>query len=340
MRTTHVQTQPGQLPSPPTSPQNSAPPGALLSRRRAASHQGRPRLSLPRCGRPRTAEGTGHRGHGTRDRAQGARQRGHSAGDKAQRTRSAPRRCPGAAGGRGPSPRAGARAGPRGPWRPWRWWPWRWQRAGPGGWRRRRRRLSGLGMAPARLSLLPLLLLVVVVAACGWRPARGQEAPQTPDWRMTLKTIRNGVHKIDMYLNAALDLLGGEDGLCQYKCSDGSRPVPRYGYKPSPPNGCGSPLFGVQFDIGIPSMTRCCNHHDRCYDTCGNKKNDCDEQFQTCLSKICRDVQKTLGISESVQACESTVQLLFDAVIHLGCKPYLDSQRAACMCHSEGKTDL
>ncbi|XP_026703876.1 group XIIA secretory phospholipase A2 isoform X2 [Athene cunicularia] len=98
--------------------------------------------------------------------------------------------------------------------------------------------------------------------------------------------------------------------------------------------------FSSQFDIGIPSMTKCCNQHDRCYDTCGNKKNDCDEQFQSCLSKICRDVQKTLGISESVQACESTVQLLFDAVIHLGCKPYLDSQRAACMCHYEDKTDL
>lgn len=77
-------------------------------------------------------------------------------------------------------------------------------------------------MAPARLSLLPPLLLLLV-AACAWLPARGQEAPQTPDWRMTLKTIRNGVHKIDMYLNAALDLLGGEDGLCQYKCSDGER---------------------------------------------------------------------------------------------------------------------
>lgn len=64
-------------------------------------------------------------------------------------------------------------------------------------------------------------------------------------------------------------------------------------------------MFSSQFDIGIPSMTKCCNHHDRCYDTCGNKKNDCDEQFQTCLSKICRDVQKTLGISESVQGkCE------------------------------------
>lgn len=45
--------------------------------------------------------------------------------------------------------------------------------------------------------------------------------PETPDWRMTLKTIRNGIHKIDTYLNAALDLFGGDDGLCHYKCSDG-----------------------------------------------------------------------------------------------------------------------
>ncbi|XP_074983676.1 group XIIA secretory phospholipase A2 isoform X1 [Caretta caretta] len=140
----------------------------------------------------------------------------------------------------------------------------------------------------------------LLLLACGLL-GQCQQEPQTPDWRMTLKTIRNGVHKIDMYLNAALDLLGGEDGLCLYKCSDGSKPLPRYGYKLSPPNGCGSPLFGVHFDIGIPSMTKCCNQHDRCYDTCGNRKNDCDEQFQYCLSKICREVQKTLGISESVQ---------------------------------------
>uniref|UniRef100_A0A493T6T9 Phospholipase A2 group XIIA n=1 Tax=Anas platyrhynchos platyrhynchos TaxID=8840 RepID=A0A493T6T9_ANAPP len=199
-------------------------------------------------------------------------------------------------------------------------------------------------MAGAPLLLLPLLL-------CAW-PGASQEAPRTPDWRLTLKTIRNGVHKIDVYLNAALELLGGEDGLCHYKCSDGEGAAggtwPPMG--PCESGGFGSHLTNTNtfffkenmscFDIGIPSMTKCCNHHDRCYDTCGNKKNDCDEEFQSCLSKICRDVQKTLGISESVQACESTVQLLFDAVIHLGCKPYLDSQRAACMCRYEDKTDL
>ncbi|XP_012583188.1 PREDICTED: group XIIA secretory phospholipase A2 [Condylura cristata] len=121
---------------------------------------------------------------------------------------------------------------------------------------------------------------------------------------------------------------------------EGSKPFARSGYKPSPPNGCGSPLFGVHLNIGIPSLTKCCNQHDRCYETCGKSKSDCDEGFQYCLAKICRDVQKTLGLAQHVQACETTVELLFDSVIHLGCKPYLDSQRAACRCRYEEKTDL
>nr|XP_013216125.1 group XIIA secretory phospholipase A2 [Ictidomys tridecemlineatus] len=174
-------------------------------------------------------------------------------------------------------------------------------------------------MAVLRRTALVFLLLLAA-------PVRCQEQDQTTDWRATLKTIRNGIHKIDTYLNAALDLR--------------SKPFPRYGYKPSPPNGCGSPLFGVHLNIGIPSLTKCCNQHDRCYETCGKSKNDCDEEFQYCLSKICRDVQKTLGLTQHVQACETTVELLFDSVIHLGCKPYLDSQRAACWCRYEEKTDL
>lgn len=75
-------------------------------------------------------------------------------------------------------------------------------------------------MPVRRAVLLPLLVSGALFAML-LEPSRCQE-PETPDWRMTLKTIRNGVHKIDTYLNAALDLLGGEDGLCQYKCSDGN----------------------------------------------------------------------------------------------------------------------
>uniref|UniRef100_A0A8C6KQ62 Phospholipase A2, group XIIA n=1 Tax=Nothobranchius furzeri TaxID=105023 RepID=A0A8C6KQ62_NOTFU len=91
------------------------------------------------------------------------------------------------------------------------------------------------------LLLLCLLSYGFFTHVCACKPE-----PETPDWRMTLKTIRNGIHKIDTYLNAALDLFGGDDGLCHYKCSDGYKPVPRPGYKNPPPNGCGSPLFGIQ----------------------------------------------------------------------------------------------
>ncbi|KAE8300267.1 Group XIIA secretory phospholipase A2 [Larimichthys crocea] len=182
--------------------------------------------------------------------------------------------------------------------------------------------------------------VVVVWGLCLSCVSACKPEPETPDWRMTLKTIRNGIHKIDTYLNVALDLFGGDDGLCHYRCSDGYKAMHRPGYKHPPPNGCGSPLFGFQFDIGIPSMTKCCNQHDRCYDTCGREKHDCDEQFQDCLETICRNVQRTLGLAQSVKACESAVTLLFDAVMHMGCKPYLDSQREACVCQYEVKKEL
>lgn len=80
----------------------------------------------------------------------------------------------------------------------------------------------------------PALLLLLLAAVAS------QEQAQTTDWRATLKTIRNGVHKIDTYLNAALDLLGGEDGLCQYKCRDGERAR----------GACGPALWGRRAEGG------------------------------------------------------------------------------------------
>uniref|UniRef100_A0A8C9X9L7 Phospholipase A2, group XIIA n=1 Tax=Sander lucioperca TaxID=283035 RepID=A0A8C9X9L7_SANLU len=179
-----------------------------------------------------------------------------------------------------------------------------------------------------------VVLLALYSFGCLQCVSACNQEPKTPDWRTTLKTIRNGIHKIDTYLNVALDLFGGDDGLCHYKCSDGKILLSFFFLK-----GSDRPFF-FQFDIGIPSMTKCCNQHDRCYDTCGREKHECDDQFQDCLETICRNVQRTLGLAKSVQACESAVTLLFDAVMHLGCKPYLDSQRESCMCQYEVKREL
>lgn len=67
-------------------------------------------------------------------------------------------------------------------------------------------------------SFVGIFSLVFYISGC---LAAYEHETETPDWRMRLKTIRNGIHRIDTYLNAALDLFGGDDGLCQYRCSDG-----------------------------------------------------------------------------------------------------------------------
>ncbi|XP_071359981.1 group XIIA secretory phospholipase A2-like [Trachinotus anak] len=169
-----------------------------------------------------------------------------------------------------------------------------------------------------------------------WKAFNGQ---WRPDWKMTLKTICAGVHMIEPLKDAAQVFVDGHDGLCHYNCSDGHKPVPRPGYKQSPPNGCGSSLFGFQFD-GVPSMTKCCNQHDSCYDTCGREKRDCDEDLNHCLVTMCRNELGSLESAQIVQACESVVTLLLDTVRYLGCRPYQDSQRESCVCLHEMMREL
>lgn len=72
-------------------------------------------------------------------------------------------------------------------------------------------------------SFIRVFLLGLCSSGCLPYVSACEHEPETPDWRMTLKTIRNGIHKIDTYLNAALDLFGGDDGLCHYRCSDGEQ---------------------------------------------------------------------------------------------------------------------
>ncbi|XP_070833153.1 group XIIB secretory phospholipase A2-like protein [Chaetodon trifascialis] len=93
-------------------------------------------------------------------------------------------------------------------------------------------------------------------------------------------------------------------------------------------------------DLGIPAMTKCCNQLDVCYDTCGTSKYDCDSKFRSCLHGICSDLNKSLGFVSKVQACESMADTLYNTVWTLGCRPYMNSQRAACVCEGEERDEL
>ncbi|XP_023137398.1 group XIIB secretory phospholipase A2-like protein isoform X2 [Amphiprion ocellaris] len=177
------------------------------------------------------------------------------------------------------------------------------------------------------------------------RPVQKNESLSRPlaqedDNSWSLNSIRNSFQNAHGYFDSLVELVGGRDGICEYRCRYGVLPQPRPGYQLPDPNGCSSSLIGFQLDLGIPAMTKCCNQLDTCYDTCGTSKYDCDSEFRTCLHGICSDLKKSLGFVSKVQACESMADALYNTVWTLGCRSYMNSQRAACVCEGEERDEL
>ncbi|XP_064605233.1 group XIIA secretory phospholipase A2-like [Liolophura sinensis] len=129
---------------------------------------------------------------------------------------------------------------------------------------------------------------------------------------------------------------GGDE--CLYRCPDGSRPKKRPNYFPSS-NGCGS--MGIQLDTSqFPDMTMCCNKHDLCYDTCNSERDICDFDFKECLEDLCKKRKKKMSQSE-FKNCVGAMNLMYAGTMALGCRPYQEAQRSACICSKKhGKTEL
>ncbi|XP_077574836.1 group XIIB secretory phospholipase A2-like protein [Stigmatopora nigra] len=173
-------------------------------------------------------------------------------------------------------------------------------------------------------------------------PEEEEKGRDDGDWG--LDSLRGGFEAATGYFDSVLEFMGGRDGLCQYRCRYGPAPVPRPGYQTPEPDGCSSYFFGLPvpegMDVGIPAMTKCCNQLDTCYDTCGSNKYRCDSKFRWCLHSICSDLKKSLGFVSKVEACETVADTLFNTVWTLGCRPYMNSQRAACFCRGEDRDEL
>lgn len=175
------------------------------------------------------------------------------------------------------------------------------------------------------------------------KPIQTEEVQQKPEESHSgwgFNSIRSSFQNMHGYFDSLVELVGGRNGVCEYRCRYGEVPAPRPGYQLPEPNGCSSSLVGFQLDLGIPAMTQCCNQLDSCYDTCGTSKYDCDSRFRSCLHDICSDLKKSLGLGTQVQTCESMADGLFNTVWTLGCRPYMNSQRAACICYEEAKDEL
>lgn len=85
----------------------------------------------------------------------------------------------------------------------------------------------------------------------------------------------------------------------------------------------------LQVDISAyPGMHKCCNGHDKCYDTCNKEKAECDNDFQTCMAEYCT----TLKSRRLERECSNAAGLMFTGTAVFGCDSYLESQKQACDC--------
>nr|CAD7449706.1 unnamed protein product [Timema bartmani] len=117
------------------------------------------------------------------------------------------------------------------------------------------------------------------------------------------------------------------------QCSSYSQNLLKIRLDDQSPSEEGVKLLSIISSEQLPmgEMTKCCDEHDICYDTCNQAKEHCDYEFKNCLYKICDKYEKTVG-ETVVKTCKAAAKMLFTGTITLGCKSYLDSQKQACYC--------
>ena len=108
-------------------------------------------------------------------------------------------------------------------------------------------------------------------------------------------------------------------------------------------NGCGS--LDMIFDDSENSLIHvekefsdCCRNHDVCYDTCGEDKDLCDLSFRKCLYKVCRKDEHKRFLDN--KKCKLKAKLFYMAVVGVGCQPFKDAQKNACLCVKKNKLEL
>lgn len=78
---------------------------------------------------------------------------------------------------------------------------------------------------------------------------------QEEDSGWGLASVRESLQAANGYFDSLVELMGGRNGVCQYKCKYGKTPVHRYGYVTPEPNGCSSNLLGFQVPDSVFPVT-------------------------------------------------------------------------------------
>ncbi|CAF0716878.1 unnamed protein product [Adineta steineri] len=91
-------------------------------------------------------------------------------------------------------------------------------------------------------------------------------------------------------------------------------------------NGCGPITFNIDRflkDIGDDVLIVCCNEHDLCYDTCGQKQFTCDTTFLHCMIQACQQ----LSPLTNTDRCQTNARILFWFVFFAGQSAYQQAQQ-------------
>lgn len=112
------------------------------------------------------------------------------------------------------------------------------------------------------------------------------------------------------------------------RCPEGQTPVSKG--VTSSPNGCGP----EKFEGLVPELWfhACCNSHDSCYDDCSKSKDQCDNDFHTCMRAAC-DVEFS-GFWKTIAryGCRGKAGVYFGAVKLGGQSSFEGSTATHCTC--------
>jgi len=118
---------------------------------------------------------------------------------------------------------------------------------------------------------------------------------------------------------------------CNFVCPKNVKPKRNPNHKATS-NGCGS--YGMEVDVSAyPGFEQCCNKHDKCYDTCNETRDKCDNKFEECLKVACHHnaIVNMLG-SKKFKKCEEVGHFMHNAATGFGCNAYKEAQRNSCLC--------
>jgi hypothetical protein len=127
-------------------------------------------------------------------------------------------------------------------------------------------------------------------------------------------------------------------GPCVFACENGNKAVPKRRHVPNF-DGCGFPMAvnGFNYETTRFDFTGCCNEQDRCYNTCGRTKEECDDKFGGCAEAMCKDMfgedqPEGSDAKKEFDECTKKGNTFRSLSKIMGCTMYLEGQADGCSC--------